>query len=287
MRVGPGQPKHVGEAQPRGEATPEHVAADDTTPLWPRATVPTNPALTLTEPGRTGGFMRGRAPLVIAHRGGASEAPENTLAAFRNALRSGADWSELDVGLSRDGRIIVIHDDTVDRTTDGHGRVEDLTLDDLRRLDAGRGERLPTLDEALAIPGARFVVEMKRSSRPDALADGTVRAIREANLQGRVVVASFERDLLQRVHQEDPSIPLLGFVGDERALGPMLELPLTVLGVSSNVVDAALSSRRPNLAIWAWTIQNPAEARQLAERGVDGIITDGPSAVIPVLRNTP
>ena len=285
MRVGPGQPKPIGDAaQDGGEQAVVPISTDGAATVAPRGGVPANPSLTLTEPGASG-FMRGRAPLVIAHRGGASEAPENTLAAFRNALRAGADWSELDVGLSRDGRVMVIHDDTVDRTTDGHGRLEDLSFADLRRLDAGSGERLPTLEEALAIPGARFVVEMKRSSRPDALADATVRAIQAASLQGRVVVGSFERDLLQRVHARDPSIPLLGFVGDEHALQPMLELPLTVLGVSGNVVDAALRSRRPGLAVWAWTIQNPGEARQLAERGVDGIITDGPSAVIPVLRD--
>ncbi len=285
MRVRP--PESTASTLPRAEpveARPARVTADAKPALPPSSSAAANPRLELTAPGAAGGFMRGRAPQIIAHRGGAFEAPENTLAAFRNAVRARADWSELDVVLSSDGHLMVIHDDTVDRTTDGHGRVEAMSYAQIRALDAGNGERVPTLGESLAVPGARFLVEMKRSSRPDALAEATVRAIRDAGMRDRVVVGSFEPELLRRVHALDASIPLLGFVGDERALTPMLELPLSVLGVSGNVVDAALRARRPNQAVWAWTIENPTEARQLAERGIDGIITDGPSALIPVLR---
>jgi glycerophosphoryl diester phosphodiesterase len=280
MRVG-SIPRSSDTRVDRDEARAQHVA--DAIPSLPQTRgVPQNPAPSLSEPGASG-VKRGRTPLVIAHRGGAAEAPENTLAAFRNALRAHADWSELDIVLSRDGHLMVIHDDTVDRTTNGHGRVEDMTFEQLRRLDAGRGEHVPTLEETLALPGSRLVIELKRTSRPDALAESTVAAIRLARAHGRVIIASFETDLLRRVHAIDPSIPLLGFVGDERALAPMLELPLEVLGVSSNVVEAALASGGGH-AVWAWTIQDPPQARQLVQHGVDGIITDKPSAMIPALK---
>lgn len=264
--------------RPAEAVTAQATSTPLTTPFGPSVGVTRSQHVVLPAPASTG-FMRGRTPQIIAHRGGAADEPENTLAAFRNAVRLRADWSELDVALSRDGQVMVIHDDTVDRTTNGHGRVEDMSFADLRRLDAGRGERVPTLTESLAVPGARYVVELKRSSRPDALADATVRAIHDAGMQGRVVVASFERDLLQRVHALDPSLRLLGFVGDPHGLAPMLELPLSVLGVSGNVVDAALQARPAGVAVWAWTINNPDEGRQLSERGVDGIITDGPRAI--------
>lgn len=282
MRVRP--PETTVITQPGESSADVRPAAEPSATLPPATRITTNPRLELTPPA-AGGFLRGRTPHVIAHRGGALEAPENTLAAFRHALRTGAAWSELDVVLSRDGRAMVIHDDTVDRTTNGRGRVESLSFDQLRALDAGNGEKVPTLDETLAIPGARFLVELKRSSRPDALAEQTVRAIQNAGMQGRVLVGSFEPELLRKVHALDPSIPLLGFAGDEQRLAELRDLPLSVLGVSGNVVDAALQTRRPGQAVWVWTIQNTAEARALTDRGVDGIITDGPSAMIPALQS--
>ena len=99
-------------------------------------------------------ILRGPLPLdpqLIAHRGGAAYAPENTLAAFRRGIVDGADWLEMDVQMTKDGALVVIHDETVDRTTNGRGQVGDLTLAQIRALDAGQGERVPTFDEVLAL----------------------------------------------------------------------------------------------------------------------------------------
>src|SRR5262249_5423610 len=141
----------------------------------------------------------------------------------------------------RDAKLIVIHDETVDRTTNGHGRVDAMSLEELRQLDAGQGQKIPTLQEILAIPGARLVVEMKHVTDTNALADATVAAIHDANMQNRVVLASFDAKLLARAHERDPSIPLVGFAGDEASVRAMVKLPLSVLGVSTNVTHLALT----------------------------------------------
>jgi len=110
---------------------------------------------------------------VVGHRGARSCAPENTLGSIRAAKACGADFVEVDVRLSKDGRLVVIHDETVDRTTDGSGRVEDLTLEEIKLLDAGLGERVPTLAEAVALVGELdlgIVVEMKEEGLEDLVA---------------------------------------------------------------------------------------------------------------------
>lgn len=242
-----------------------------------------NPA-GLREPAALGVTRRG-APMVVAHRGGAFEAPENTLAAFRHAVEVGADWSELDVALTRDSKLVVIHDETLERTTDGNGRVDAQTLAELKRLDAGRGEKLPSLEETLAVPGARLMVELKHSPRPIALADAAVDAIRTACMQQRVVIASFDAQMLQRVHERAPELPLLGLIGDEAGLEAMRHLPLNVLGVSAHIAEKALAVRGDGVAVWAWTVETPAEAQRLSALGVDAIITDAPSAIIPAVRD--
>ena len=163
-------------------------------------------------------------PLVIAHRGGSLEAPENTLAALSHGIASGADWQEFDVHLTRDDEVVVIHDDTLDRTTGGHGRVEDTPLAVVRSLSAGAprpaatvaqalslfgarapdfgarwaAERVPTLDEALALRDGRFMIELKKTGHPVRLVEKVLAAIHRAGAEDRVALASFELDLLDR-----------------------------------------------------------------------------------------
>jgi glycerophosphoryl diester phosphodiesterase len=141
---------------------------------------------------------------VIAHRGASADAPENTPAAFRRAVELGADWFECDVTRTKDGRLVMIHDDTVDRTTDGRGRVADLTFDEVRRLDAGSwkgaafaGERIPTLEETLELAGGRSgaYVEIKAFDGDETLATDVLRRIGNRHL-GDPEVA---RDVLLRI----------------------------------------------------------------------------------------
>jgi len=252
-------------------------------------------------------------PLIIAHRGGSLEAPENTVASIAHGVACGADWQELDVTLTKDGQLVVIHDDTLDRTTDGRGRVDAHTLAELRRLTAGRprpaetvraalelfhaqppdfgtrfaSQRIPTLDEVLAVPDGRLMIELKHVREPRRLADAVVGAIRRADAAPRVALASFESDLLELVHDREPAVPLIGIVDDEAAIEGKLLLPISVLAARLDLVPAARSTVPPAVAVWAWTAYTPEMAEAAVQSGAHGVITDAPAAVVKAFRTPP
>ena len=146
--------------------------------------------------------------LIIGHRGASADAPENTLAAFRRAAENGADGIELDVRLSGDGDVVVIHDATVDRTTNGQGSVASMTVAELQALDAGSGEYIPTLDEVFALFGDSFLynVELKGSGARDrGLEAAVAELITTHNLERQVVVSSFNQFSLRRARRLLPS----------------------------------------------------------------------------------
>jgi glycerophosphoryl diester phosphodiesterase len=252
----------------------------------------------------------GPGPLVIAHRGGSLEAPENTLASIRHGVAVGSDWQEIDVTLSVDEHVVVLHDDTLERTTDGQGEVERMTLAQLTALHAGRprwsesassrlrklgvtppdfgarfaAERVPTLEAALAVPGARLMIELKKCAHPAKLAAKVIGAVERAGATGRVVLGSLEAELVEAVHGFDPSLPLVGIVETSAELQPMLEFPLSVLAVNQPLVEEAAHELAPGVALWSWTAATIDEAEELWQRGVDGIITDAPEALLRHLR---
>jgi glycerophosphoryl diester phosphodiesterase len=253
----------------------------------------------------------GPGPLIIAHRGGSLEAPENTLASLKHGVMCGADWQEVDVTLSRDDKLVIIHDDTLERTTNGKGLVENFLLSDLLKLDAGHPhwskeardhlaaegvehvpdfgnayprERIPTLEEALKLPGTRLMIELKKSAHPAKLARQVVQAVHDARASDRVLLGSFEVDLVEAVYQLDPSLPLIGIIEDPAMFENMLDLPISVLGVSTELAGKALEVAPPGVAVWTWTVYTVDAARVLAEGGVHGLITDIPRALVQALR---
>ncbi len=254
----------------------------------------------------------GPGPLIIAHRGGSFEAPENTLAAVIHGSLCGSDWQEVDVALSADGVPMVLHDDDLDRTTDGHGQVEQTTAAQLRTLHAGRPgmgegtlgemrrwgvavpdfgavyarEKIPTLDEVLAVPGARLMIELKGTKRVIELARAVVKAVQKRHMTERVAIGSFDYHLLEAVYGLDPSIPLVGIV--EHTIGGLdhlLDLPITTLAVDKNLLEQALALAPPGVAVWVWTIYSVVEAQKFAAAGAHGLITDAPAAVVRALRS--
>jgi glycerophosphoryl diester phosphodiesterase len=169
-------------------------------------------------------------PLFIAHRGLSARFPENTLAAFKGAVDAGAHMIELDVNLTRDRQLVVIHDDTVDRTTNGRGAVRALTLEALGRLDGGswfdpafKAERLPTLAQVLdAVKGRLMVnIEIKpeafeRHGPADAVERQVLQLVRKKNMIDDVLVSSFEWQVLENIHRMEPAIAL-GLLSDAAA----------------------------------------------------------------------
>lgn len=229
-------------------------------------------------------------PFLWAHRGASGSAPENTLAAFRAAEAAGADGIELDVQLSRDGVPVVLHDDTVDRTTDGAGRADRLLLRELKSLDAGgwfdpafAGEPLPTLEEVLRWAGGRLRlnVEIKVS----AAAFAVLELLRSFPL-ARVLVSSFEHGLLESLRRSDPDLSL-AFLLDSpfwrRVLGRAEACGAESLNprhdrVSRNLVVAC---HRLGMAVYPWTVDDPRRLEVLCRLGVDGVFTNVPELMLP------
>ncbi|NJN44862.1 MAG: hypothetical protein HC806_09190, partial [Anaerolineae bacterium] len=150
----------------------------------------------------------------IAHRGASKECPENTVLAFRRAIEHGIDGLELDVHLSRDEQLVVIHDHTLNRTTNGTGRVGDHTLKELRRLDAGRGEQIPTLEEVYQLvqgTSIRLCIEIKGATLPEELniTEAVVQSVQQANLHGQVILTSFSPQALLKARSIEPTLPTM------------------------------------------------------------------------------
>jgi glycerophosphoryl diester phosphodiesterase len=257
--------------------------------------------------GRGHPFFAG-APLLIAHRGGRALAPENTLRAFTEAVeRWGADMLEIDVHATADGEVAVIHDETVDRTTDGTGRVDALTLASLQELDAGhrftpdggrthpfrgRGVRIPSLREVLrALPSTRLIIELKSEAVQEPLAT----LIQEEGAAHRVQVASGDRfrrrlrdtALLQSACSAELwrffLAQLVGMAGRVRCEVDALQMPdrhRFLRPVSRRLVRAAHAR---NLPVHVWTVNDPREMRRFLDLGVDGLITDRPDLLARVL----
>jgi glycerophosphoryl diester phosphodiesterase len=239
--------------------------------------------------------------LNLAHRGASGYAPQNTMAAFLLAAEMGADGIELDVHLSADGQAVVIHNDTVDETTNGSGPVRQMTAAQLQSLDAGRwfdprfaGERIPTLEEVFATLGQQsFInveIKVETGYHPPEQEAEAVRLIEDYGLVERVIVSSFSPTSLRRVHRMNPRIPL-GFLYESAQPGllPLLVqrfyAPLTAWHPDMKRVDARYLSRarRQQQRVNVWTVNTADDMRRMRDLGVNGIITNYPDVLRDVL----
>jgi len=235
-------------------------------------------------------------PLNIAHRGASAAAPQNTLAAFCKAMELGADGVELDVHLSGDGVPVVMHDPTVDETTDGAGRIADKTLAELKELDAGgkfsphfAGERIPTLEQVFdALQGRLLVnVEIKDVSLSGVgLEAPVVEVVRRFGMEKKVLFSSFNPLTLRRLRPLAPDIPAgllysrnLAIYLRRAWLAPFT--PHQARHPHSALADERLVRwcRAHQLCVNVWTVNEPAEMKRLIALGVDGIITDVPDVL--------
>ncbi len=267
----------------------------------------------MVTPRRIRPALRSEGPLCFAHRGGAGLWPENTLVAFRRAWEAGCEFVETDLRLTRDGELVLVHDPTVDRTTDGTGRVIDLSLEQLRRLDAGyrfsrgqghphrgQGLQVPTLGEALAVhPELRFNVDLK--PRDPAIVGRLVDFIELERVHERLVVASEHDDLLRQFRSA-----LRGRVATSAGRGEatrfwmatqvglshQLKPPFDALQVPPsyrllNVVDDRLveQAHAAGVKVHVFTVNAPKEMRRMLNLGVDGVITDRPDRLVPIVRH--
>ncbi len=239
---------------------------------------------------------------VIAHRGFSGAAPENTLASVRAAIEVKADMVEIDVTLTTDGHIVVIHDETLDRTTDGSGDVFRATLAELQELDAGSwfdpsfaGEHIPTLDDVLAEVEGRILVNVEIKS--EAVARGVVTkvasAIREHGMVDQVVVSSFSPMALQEMHSVAPEIRTAVLYNTTYHRGQDAVEIVTDLGASVfNIKRQRLTRRmlrrcRENgIPVGIYTVNKTRRMRRLVKKGINAIFTDHPNLLLEVLNPT-
>jgi len=250
-----------------------------------------------------------------AHRGAAGLAPENTLAAFRMAIDLGADAAELDLQATKDGVVVVIHDDTVDRTTDGRGRIGDLTLADIKRLDAGakfgapfRGERVPTLRELIDLVKAggndrfRLNLEIKfaegREGQPADLEKRVLAVLRQTGFLDRVITQSFHHASATKMKRLAPSIPAGLLVGQRRQPADPVAIVrqhgVDYYAPHYSLVTPDLLRRLHDagIPVVTWTVNDPADMRRLLAMGLgalpgDGMISDYPDRLVGLRRTRP
>jgi len=255
-------------------------------------------------------------PLVIAHQGGDGIWPGDTLYAFEKAVETGADVLEMDAHITRDDYIVLMHDEEVDRTTDGTGLIEEMTLDELRQLDAAykwsnddgktfpyRGQRIqvPTLDELFqTFPQMRYVIEIKLTQNP--IDKPLCNLIRKHDMQDKVMVASFHDEAMQNFRETCPEVAtsasrtevrnfvllgkvfLSGFIAPQyQSIQPPYD-PKESMNIPIMTERFIREAHAKNIKVEPWTVDDPELMKQYIQWGVDGIITDRPDLMIEVLK---
>lgn len=225
--------------------------------------------------------------MCVAHRGFSGKAPENTLAAVRMALALPyVRWMEIDVQLTRDGVPVVIHDFTLDRTTNGHGKIKNMEFEHLRRLDAGswkgrafRGERVPSLEEVLELASGRLRLNIELKTSGDmypGLEKAVIDLVSSTGMRDDVVLTSFDAGALQRIKELDPRFRT-GLIYDSRTGDParkLKELDCSFLSISFARLNPGLAKQLAERGVktMAWTVNKAKEMRRLAEMHSDIMI---------------
>lgn len=224
--------------------------------------------------------------IITAHRGASYAAPENTFAAIEKAIGLGADYVELDVRITKDGQIVLIHDRTLNRTTNGRGELWDFTLEELRGLDAGswfggefRGEPIPTLREVIELVKGRvrLNIEIKVSREEPEIVGKVVDIVRSEKFEKDCMVTSFTSEIVEEIKEIAPDIRT-GLIFGRDYPADVFEGSWEVLSCNQDVVDEEFVARAKNSGklIHVWTVDEEDVMRRLIGLGVDGIITNRP-----------
>lgn len=220
--------------------------------------------------------------LVIGHRGARAIEPENTIRSLRRAIECGADMVEIDVRLSKDGIPVVMHDETVDRTTSGTGLVSEMTADEICELDAGMGERVPTLDHVLKFikkSGIYLIIEIKEIGIEDAV----ISSIKKNKMENSVIVSSFFHPTVLNIKRMEPSIrtgvifsslPVRAWMlAADAGADVMFPKHIRTTG------DLVREAHKHGIAVYPWVVNTKEEFLRVAAMGVDGVVSDHPCAV--------
>lgn len=239
-------------------------------------------------------------PLIIAHRGASNLAPQNTVSAFKKAVEIGADGIETDIHLTKDGEIVLCHNYVIDDTSNGTGKIADMTLDELRKFDFGSsfspefaGEKLATLDELLEIAKDldRVIIEIKEQEEENDLIKKAIERVQAFNMQSKVIFSCFSLECLKECQKEDPSIKV-ALLYDMRSSHFMSITADPVSFCKANKIDAlhpivflidenyVKACNENNIEVDYWTVNDSSMSDELDRMGVHGIITDCPEMFI-------
>lgn len=222
-----------------------------------------------------------RQTLKIGHRGAAGHAPENTLAAIQKGIALGVDFVEIDVRRTADGVLVVLHDATVNRTTDGKGRVDRLLLRDIAKLNAGNGEHIPTLEEVLKIAAGKagLMLELKA----EGVAQQTVESVREAGFKSPVIYASFLHNELTHVRAANPEASLMVLFGGlfRASVARAIQYGSSYVGLRHDKATRSLvdSFHRSDLLVFVYTANTPRDIQHVLSLDVDGVISNYPDRI--------
>lgn len=224
---------------------------------------------------------------VIGHRGAAGLKPENTMSSFLRAVDEGCDMVELDVHLSRDGYVVIMHDDTVDRTTDGVGRISDLDLKELRSLDAGDGERIPTLSEVFELLRNRCLlnIELKGEGTAIPVSGMLEEEINSGRWSGEnILISSFSPVSLKEFMDARTDVKTAILIDGNPGGAEEFAKQIGSVAVNPNYMflepDFIDMCRKLGLMVNTWTVNDPDQMERMISLGVDGIITDRPDLLV-------
>ncbi|WP_010278398.1 glycerophosphodiester phosphodiesterase [Paenibacillus senegalensis] len=239
-------------------------------------------------------------PLVIGHRGASAIAPENTLAAFKEALKQGVNMVELDVHLTKDDQIVVCHDQTIDRTTNGEGVIREMTLEKVQSFDAGswfgdafKGEKIPTLEEVINLFPADVWINVEVKNFYDGrLGEQLASLLKRTNRLHTVVVSSFYHKELVQFKENNPEV-LVGILYNGRDLYDHVHyaqsLPVPIYSLHPNFKEIPESDIKKaiehDIKIFPYTINEPEDMVALIEKGVTGLITDYPDRLQAIVKS--
>jgi glycerophosphoryl diester phosphodiesterase len=267
----------------------------------------------------TRAFFNSDRPLIIAHQGGALLAPSNTLLAFEQAYNLGVDILEFDIHMTKDGHLVGIHDATVDRTTNGTGRVDSYTLEELQQLDAGywfedldgnlsyrgKGAYIPTVEEIFTqFPDIRMNIEIKDSyplGKASQIELKLWQLIQQYDMQDKVLVVSFQQAIIDRFNNNTDGNVAVGSPKEEttyfvifhkfflnglfKPTTDALQIPTSSGGFDLTDAKLIKGAHKLNMYVHYWTIDDPEQMRKLLELGADGIITNRPDLLIKVMED--
>ena len=236
----------------------------------------------------------------VAHRGASAQYPENTLLAFRKAIQQGVDMLEIDIHHTADDKLVVIHDPTLERTTNGHGDICDHSLEEIRQLDAGQGERIPILNEVIQLAREaqiRLCVEIKGRTETEelAIAESVIRALETSDFLSQAIVTSFSPQALLRVKAIQPKVstmldpsPQDGSLTPRQICEQALRAGVNCVSYDFRFLTPAIATecQLTGLTLWPWDPDEPDDIKQVINLDVHGIMTNRPDILNKVIHES-